>query len=293
MNILQLKYFCAVADTGHVTRTAEGLHISQPSLTQGIKRLEKELGVPLFRHQGRNVVLTDYGKFLYDKASQALDILDKIPVELSELSGKLSNSIKLKVSAASTVVVEALIKYREHNSHINFHISQNENDREYDISIFTLPFYKGNSDDTTRIFSETIYLAVPKSEEFKKVNEIDLYDMKSRKFISLAGSSRLRQICDRFCMNAGFLPNIIFESDSPDAVRKMIAANLGVGFWPHYTWGSAGSENIKLLHIKSPICQRDIVVQCKASQESPNYPEVEKFFEFLVSYFDQITGHNV
>ena len=58
MELLQLEYFYAVAQNQHMTRTAEQLHIAQPSLTQSIRRLEKELGVPLFYRSGRNIALT-------------------------------------------------------------------------------------------------------------------------------------------------------------------------------------------------------------------------------------------
>ena len=73
MELLQLEYFYAVAKTQHVTHTAEQLHIAQPALTQSIHRLEKELGVPLFHRNGRNIALTEYGVYLRDALKPILE----------------------------------------------------------------------------------------------------------------------------------------------------------------------------------------------------------------------------
>ena len=56
MEMSQIRFFLEVAKTEHITRSAEKLHISQPSLTQAIHRLEDDLGVPLFEQKGRNII---------------------------------------------------------------------------------------------------------------------------------------------------------------------------------------------------------------------------------------------
>lgn len=63
MELLQLKYFQTVARLEHMTKAAEELHIAQPSLSKTIARLEKDLGVPLFDRQGRQITLNSFGKY--------------------------------------------------------------------------------------------------------------------------------------------------------------------------------------------------------------------------------------
>ena len=65
MNLSQLQYFCKLAELQHYTRAAEQLHITQPTLSNSIAHLEKELGVPLFEREGRNVQLTKYRRKFY------------------------------------------------------------------------------------------------------------------------------------------------------------------------------------------------------------------------------------
>ena len=84
MEITQLKYFYALAQNQHVTRTAEQLNIAQPSLTQSIRRLEKELNVKLFKTNGRNIVLTECGKYLQRKIEPLLKTQKKTKAQIEK-----------------------------------------------------------------------------------------------------------------------------------------------------------------------------------------------------------------
>ncbi len=293
MELLQLQYFCAVAENLHVTKTAEQLHIAQPALTQSIRRLEGELGVRLFRKKGRNIELTACGAYLYKKLPPILEKLEQLPGKLQEMAQIRKRTLRINVLAASTIVTDALITYQKAHDDIRFQVVQNVEDTESDINIFTRAEYQlpEKSFDRYLKFTEHIFLAVPNTEEYRGRKRIRLLELRETEFISLAGSRTLRGICDRFCMQAGFSPKIIFESDSPDAVKNLIAAGIGVGFWPHYTWGRHEMEEILLLPIEES-CKRDIIVQLHA-QSAVQYEEAVDFFEFLGDYFQRLrtTAH--
>ena len=120
MELLQLRYFLEVARTQHITRSAERLHIAQPSLSQSIKRLEAELGVPLFATRGRNIVLTEYGRFLQAKLEPLMQRLDALPGQLQAMADPEQTTICLHVTAASLIVTEAIIEYRRMHEKVNF-----------------------------------------------------------------------------------------------------------------------------------------------------------------------------
>ncbi|MGN0591736.1 MAG: LysR family transcriptional regulator [Ruminococcus sp.] len=285
MELLQLQYFYAVAENLHVTKTAEQLHVAQPALTQSIHRLERELGVALFRKKGRNIVLTEYGAYLHDKLTPVLQTLRQLPEQLQEMAQIRKRTLRLNVLAASTVVTHALITYQKQQDNIRFQVVQNVQHTDADITIFTTEHFQKpvQTHDRYHVFTEHIFLAVPNVPEFQGRQRICLEELRDTEFISLAGSRALRIICDRYCMRAGFTPKIVFESDSPEAVKNLIAAGLGVGFWPHYTWGRHDMQEILLLPIEEPSCKRDIVVQLHAQKE-----DAEAFFEFLGNYFHQL-----
>ncbi len=288
IEILQLKYFCELAQTQHVTRTAEHLHIAQPALTQTIHRLEKELGVKLFRSSGRNIVLTEEGRYLQQKVVPIMKAIGEIPDEIREVSFARKKILKINVLAASTVVTKAIIEYQKMHSGVNFRIVQNSEAEGADITIFTRESFQkpASSKDSYYVFTERIFLAVPKPSAYSELESVDLREMAGREFIALAGSRSLRMICDRFCLHAGFRPEVIFESDSPEAVKNLIGASMGVGFWPHYTWGEPDTNHMALIPIAEPVCQREIIIQFH--EQRTESEEAQAFFEFLKDYFDRI-----
>lgn len=288
MELLQLEYFYAVAKNQHVTRTAEQLHIAQPSLTQSIRRLEKELGVPLFQHSGRNIVLTEYGEYLRDALTPILKSLHQIPETIQELAQTRRRTVRLNVLAASTLVTHALISYQQQHDGLNFRLIQNAQCEDSDITIFTRAFFQQPADtkEQYQIFTERIFLAVPQNSAYAGCDSVLLKDFAHQDFISLSGSRSIRTICDRYCLHAGFMPNIIYESDSPDTVKNLIAGGLGVGFWPHYTWGQGDMEQIRLLPIAEPTCQRDIIIQLH--QQALEHEEAVSFFQFLGRYLRRL-----
>lgn len=287
MELLQLKYFYAVAVNQHISNTAKQLHIAQPSLTQTIHRLENELGVKLFKASGRNIVLTEYGSYLFNKIKPVIETINEIPFEIAEMAKLNKNIINVNVMAASTIIIDALIKYQEVNKDVKFQINQSSKSDMADITVFTQPFYQ-KQNEYTYVFSEEIYMAVPETSVYADKESISLEMMKDKGFISLAGSKPLRQICDRFCMHAGFSPKIIFESDSPAAVRNIIGANMGVGFWPQFSWGSINENTVKLIPISSPVCRRDIIVTRSDDDSKSNYEEVCRFYNYLIEYFESL-----
>ncbi len=284
MELQQLRYFLEVAQSQHMTRSAEKLHISQPSLSQSIKRLERELGVPLFAARGRSIELTEQGRFLRDRLQPLLQCLDALPDQLQELSDPEQTTISLHVSAASLVVSEAIIEYRRMHPKTSFRFLQSQDAHLFDVGISADRDgrrYPDHEDCFT--CTEKIYLAVPATERYKRISAIRLADFRELDFISLDARRQFRQICDHLCAEAGFTPHIIFESDSPETVRNMIAAHMGVGFWPAFSWGKLKPVDMKLLDVSDPPCRRSIILRRQKNRVDSRI--VDDFFDFLCDYF--------
>ena len=287
MEINQMRYFLEVASTQHVTRSAERLHIAQPALSKAIHNLEQELGVPLFASKGRNIVLTEYGKYLQEKMSGIISEIDDLPQELKSMADRENATIHLKVLAASTLITDAIIEYRRKHPKINFQLMQNDQSKIYDISVTTERVKSEeifNSENRFELI-EKIFLAVPAEHRLAKREKINLTEVEKDGFISLMGSKQLRWICDKFCRQAGFEPRIISESDNPAAVKNMVCSNMGICFWPEFSWGNLQKGSAVLLEIEQPLCEREIIFKCRENKLDNR--AVRDFFEFLQEFFDR------
>ena len=176
MEFHQLRYFLEVAETQHITKSAEALHISQPSLSKAIHRLEEELGVPLFVSRGRNVVLTEYGKYLQKKVEPLINKLEQLPQQMQTMARLEEQTIHLNVLAASSIVTDAIISYKRKHDHVNFELLQNEESELYDIRITTRQSYQipESRKNCEFVYTEPIYLAVPYSHPLAKKESISL-----------------------------------------------------------------------------------------------------------------------
>lgn len=287
MELTQLRYFLKVAELQHITRASEELHIAQPALTQTIHRLEKELEVPLFGMKGRNIVLTEYGRYFYEKLKPLLTGIFDLPEQLQTMAKMENSTIHLNVLAASSLVTRAIIEYKKIDDEVHFQVSQNETDDLCDIVVTTKLFYNQSLQNQDEVFvcNEEIFLIVPNNERFQNINEISLEEVKNEDFISLSGAKHFRAICDKFCKKEHIHPNIVFESDSPIAVKNMISANIGIGFWPSFSWEQIDTKNVKLLKIANTNCTRDILVTYKNNKTDDQI--TRKFYTFLIDFIEK------
>ena len=283
MDIQKLKYFYTTAQLEHITRASEILHISQPSLTQAIQSLEFELGVLLFERQGRRIILTQFGKYLKERLDSLLPQFDNIPNEIEQLKKSVNKTVKLNILAASSFVINTIISYKKKNPDVIFDFEQNEQKYDCDIVITTNGLNSDNSKNYVKrcIKEEKIYLAVPKNSIYASYRSIDLTTVKDESFIMLSNTRLFGVICNKYCSVAGFLPKILFESDSPAAVQNIISMGAGIAFWHEYSWGTINNKNVALIPISYPVCQRDLIIELH--NRLPKSAYAENFYKYLLS----------
>ncbi len=281
MELQKLRYFYTVAKTEHMTKAAEIIRIAQPALSQSIKSLENELGVPLFEKRGRNIVLTEYGKYLQERLSTVLPEIDALQEGIDRMKSRVNKTVKLNILAASSLIINAIVDYRKKHPDVIFNFEQSNKVLDCDIFITTNePMQKRKKAPVAQyIKEEKILLAVPATSAWASRAAVELAEVQNEDFIMLSDARPFGNLCNRLCSMAGFYPNILFESDSIIALQNMIGSGGGITFWPEYSWGRVKNKNVVLIPISSPICKRELVLEWheRVSQS----PYVEDFYKFL------------
>ena len=207
-----------------------------------------------------------------------------MPVAIKNFTDLNENTVSINVLAASTITTDIIIKFKKIYPNVMFKMIRKENETNADIEILTNAknYDSFVSVKKRALVEEKIHVAVPIESPLAKKEKIELIELKNSEFIALSGSRRFRPLCDAYCEYAGFKPRVTFESDSLIAVKNLIAAGVGVAFWPEFSWGKITHKNIKLLDIVKPDMKREIILYLTSRKNSGIS---EKFFDFLVAEF--------
>lgn len=231
----------------------------------------------MFHQEGRNVSLNSFGRLLQERLQPILSALDNLPSELRNAEKKESTTIRIKMISACSLTAQAITTFRQKHPDVNF-CSANPDD-QYDFSIHTraigTPPERGSVE-----FHEELFLAVSEQSHLARRKFVDLADLRSERFIFLENNRVLRPICDYYCLMAGFTPYIVFDPESPSQVRDLVRADMGITFWPQFSWGPQFNSHIVLIPIRTPKCERILVVQRNESVKS--FPLLSEFYECLL-----------
>jgi LysR family transcriptional regulator, hydrogen peroxide-inducible genes activator len=265
MELHQLRYFCAVADTASFSRAAEKCHVSQPSLSQQILKLESELGGRLFDRLGRSVRLTDLGDAFLPRARSVLHELSSAKDELTERLQ--SEAGPVVIGAIPTVAPYWLAsrlatfsrKFPKVHLTIAEEITPTLLDRlrsgSVDLAVLALPI-RGHEFDAHPLFSERLFAALPKNHKLARRPTLQLADLRRDPFLFLRDGHCFRDTAVAACDRARLNPHVVFESGHLSSLLAMVGAGMGVSLVPEMAVDK--SRLCRFVRIADPQAERTI-----------------------------------
>src|ERR1700752_1617620 len=251
MELHQLRYFCAIAETGSFSRAAQQSHVSQPSLSQQILKLENELGVRLFDRLGRTVRLTELGSAFLSRARAVLRDVEGGRSDVVE--GKTSVGGPLCVGVIPTIgpyFLPSVLgsfsrKYPQARVTIVEEITPLLLERlragTMEVAIVALPLRVRNREFKSFPFTtEKLYAVLPKHHPLERQRSIPLGELRDSPFLLLRDGHCFREAAVAACKRARLNPNIVFESGQFSSILSMVGAGLGILIVPAMAIGKRG-----------------------------------------------------
>ena len=240
MDNRQIQYFTEVVNQGGFSKAAEHLFVSQPTISNVVKDLEKELDAQLLIRTTRKLELTDTGKLLYHYGEQISQLYRQFYQELDDI--KDSNSGTIKMGIFSSVGTKILIRimsafYKQHpNVTIRFVEDGEANlknalyNGELDLIVLEeskneplnyIPFLKGE-----------LRLLVHNSHPLANKEMVEWEELINEKFIIFHEGFAVRRFITQECQRVGFTPNIICETSQWKFIFEMVSSNMGISILP-------------------------------------------------------------
>lgn len=242
MEIQQLKYFLAIIRTGSFTAAAKACHVSQPSLSSQVAKLEDELGGALLERSRQGARLTKRGELFKGRAAEALRQLESGRHELEELSGLKRGLVTLGCMPTSgAYLLPPLLKaFGKTHPEIQVHLREESSPglahalRESDVDLAIMDEVGlGQGIHSEVLFSEPLLIALPPRHRFSSRKKLDLKALQGEPLILMKSGHGFRKIVLEALAKAGVEPpNVVHESGEIETIQALVEAGLGVSLVP-------------------------------------------------------------
>src|ERR1700687_2722045 len=265
MELHQLRYFCAVAETGSFSRAAEHSHVSQPSLSQQILKLEAELGVRLFDRLGRSVRLTEVGKTFLPRAHAVLRELEAargdVVLSKDSISGQVTVGVIPTVAPYFLPPVLAAFAKQFPKSTVTVVeeitpvLLQRLRGGSIDLVILALPV-RGHEFEALPLITEPLFAALPKNHRLSRNKTVGLRELRTEPFLLLRDGHCFRENAIAACDRARVSPQVVFESGQFSSLLGLVGAGVGVSLVP--AMAVDRRSQVRFVRISDPTATRTI-----------------------------------
>jgi len=295
MEFHQLRYVCAIADTGSFSRAPERCQIAQPSLSQQVLKLEKDLGAKLFDRLGRSVRLTEAGRAFLPYARSILSQRETARSSVADKCADVRGCVA--VGAIPTIAPylmprytatftkkypEAKLRIVEETTPI---LVESLRDLSIDLAILALPL-RHKDLELVPLRTEPLFAVLPRNHPLAAAKSLALKDLRGESFVMLRDGHCFRDLSIAACTHARVTPRIAFESGQFSSLFGMVAAGVGISLVPEMAIDThAGCRYVRLNDARAT---RTIVA---AILRGRSFNRVQQAFLSGISAAAQLAAH--
>ncbi len=291
MEIQQLKYFYTIAQYGSLTKAAEKLHISQPSLSRSLHALEEELGTPLFDRVGRNIVLNSAGQIALERTISVLNSAEAVKHDVENYVRDQSRSVDVYIPVPMGDTEKIIVNFKRQYPEINLRVASNPSESlsSYpppNITFFASPLVH-KAHNYLLLGEEDIVVATSLNHPLAHEKSVQLASLSSETFVRVLPSS-LYSITSHMFTEAGFRPNTIIEDQDFNHILAFVANDFGITLAPRITWFGRWKDEIARIPISD--VHRKRYLYLKWPENAILSWATLRFREYIVNYFNKTYG---
>jgi len=274
MELYQLEYFLEAARQRNFTRAAARLHLAQAALSEQIRKLEGELGTPLFHRGRRESVLTAAGEMLRAHAEPLLDRAKAARHAVQELVGLRGGRLAIGAipSVSACMLPAGIAAFRKRHPLVELALFEGTSEAvaqwvesgRVEFGIVQLPTLGGRFDERI-LFTEQFVALVAKAHPAAAQRSLSLAKLAHEPFVFYKG--RARDTALAACRAAGFEPRIACESSELETIRSLVAAGLGIAILPQLAT-RADNAGCVALHLRGERIERQVAIITRSSQHA-------------------------
>lgn len=292
MELQQLRYFKALAESGNLTKTADRLHITPPTLSNSIARLEEDLDAKLFDRIKGRLYLNEVGKLFLESTSTILHVLDVSCNNIRNVSTLGKKIISVSTSVSSFALGDVFARYLELHPDVRL-INRQSNvlSIETDLSenhfgfIITLDGSIDSKFLNSRLLSaenKVFCIGVSKNHPLAYKDTITLEDLRKERFIFPPSDLPLTKSFYSICRNAGFEPDVVAECNT-FLLTRFVERGVGITFVTSQDFLNDEAMKLIPIHGISNFMQEKFTIYWAKNR---TLSEAEQdFLEFITSYF--------
>ena len=241
VELRQLEYFCMVCRENSVTRAADRLHVSQPSVTIGIRKLEEELGVRLLDRSTKQIALTVEGRILLQRAEGILGQVSDAVAEMHDLRIFQKGAIRVGITAimGAGLFPSVFSKFHRDYPHVqitvveegSLSIRKRLENGDLDLGIMITTNNLTAALECVRIITGRIMVCLPPGHPLGELAAIPFDELKDQQFIMFREDTYSRRIILEECAKYRFTPRIVVTSSQIGTVLEMVRQGVGISFF--------------------------------------------------------------
>lgn len=287
-----LLFFITLIDQGSFTKAAKTLHITQPSLSSAIKKMEDNIGLQLIERTTRKISLTKEGETLYKEAKKFLQHFEYIQTEINRL--KYQGPIKIQIGVIESIkawLPKVISSYK--HSHPNIHIKLSEalglyhvekGLQNYEIHLaITNQYFNNDEIITIPIYQENLVAVLPKGHHLESKEHLSISNIAQEKLIISEEGFQTRADILREFQKAGIKPDIHFEIERFETACSLVEEGLGITIVPENYIKHSNNTSFTIKTINSNNLSRIVYIAYMKQRYLP--PVVKDFIDITHNYF--------